>query len=82
MNKKEHFYTSNAVKQHKAFSIFNDEMFKKTTYHENDTILDNTNYYYNDKSSINTNKNQMTGWEKCKLTCPGNCLEFGLSGTA
>ena len=58
------------------------QMFKSTTYHENDTLLDNTAYYYNDKSTIHADNNAMTGWEKCKLTCPGNCLEFGLTGSA
>jgi len=31
------------------------------------------NYFENDVGGY-------TGWEKCKLVCPGNCVEFGLSG--
>ena len=78
----EPFYTSNTIKQHKAFSIFHDEMFKHTTYHENDTILNGTSYYYNDQDKIHHNINSLTGWDKCKMTCPGNCLEFGVTGSA
>ena len=31
----EGFYTSNTIKEHKDFSIFNDQQFKNTQYYEN-----------------------------------------------
>ena len=87
----EHFYTSNAIKQHKAFSPFHDEMFKKTKYHDNDVLVLGTIYYDNDYDGLSGQEtgrtqdgylNSLTGWEKCKLSCPGNCLEYGLTGSA
>ncbi|MBA42532.1 MAG: hypothetical protein CMF62_00795 [Magnetococcales bacterium] len=60
-NKREHFNTTNRVRQVDEFSWFNDPMF---------LIL---NYFENDSGGL-------TGWEKCKLVCSGNCVEYGLSG--
>lgn len=78
----EGFYTSNTVKQHSAFSIFHDQQFANTTYYENDNIFKNTLHYENDENGQTGNKGVLTGWEKCKLSCPGNCLEYGLTSSA
>jgi hypothetical protein len=31
------------------------------------------NYFENDEGGL-------TGWEKCKLACDGNCVEYGITG--
>jgi len=82
INRHEGFYTSNTIRQHKAFSIFNDSQLGNTKYYENDNILKNTIYYENDDRGATGNKGLLTGWEKCRLSCPSNCVEYGLSGNA
>jgi len=79
-NINEGFYTSNTVKEHKDYSIFYDQQFKNTKYYENDGIFKNTIYYENDDTGATGNKGLLTGWQKCKLSCPGHCLEYGVSG--
>ena len=48
---------------------FYDKLFDSTTYYDN-------NYDYDTGDLIKT------GWEKCKMECSGNCVEYFVSGTA
>jgi len=38
-----------------------------------DKVFDDVTYYPNEK-------NGLTGWYKCKEECPGNCIEYGITG--
>jgi hypothetical protein len=41
-----------------------------------DKLFNDVTYYPNDDDGITT------GWMKCKQDCPGNCMEFFVSGNA
>ena len=50
-----------------------------------DKVFDDVTYYPNkyDKdyeTGEEIGQLLMTGWQQCKLECPGNCMEYGLSG--
>jgi hypothetical protein len=86
-DKSEPFYTSNMIKQHKADSPFNDKMIKETSFLENDNMLMGSLYYENDIQGATgqtewVGASALTGYEKCLTMCNGNCLEYGITGTA
>jgi hypothetical protein len=48
-----------------------------------DKLFDDVVYYpntYEEDSNLNNVVN--TGWVKCKAECQGNCVEYGIGGTA
>lgn len=52
-----------------------------------DKLFDDVVYYQNDyekkfERAEEIGKLLRTGWEKCKLECPGHCVEYFLSGNA
>lgn len=83
--KLEHFNTTNDQKQIKAFTIFKDTMLKSTPFFETDQLLKNTTYYENDNKDLTrtvSDRYGQTGWDKCKLSCKGHCVEYGMTGSA
>lgn len=48
-----------------------------------DKLFDDVTYYPNEyQNDYNLNDVLTTGWEKCKQECPGNCVEYYVSGNA
>lgn len=43
-------------------------------FYQYDSVFDNVIYFANTDNS--------TGWARCKLICPGSCVEYGVSGNS
>jgi hypothetical protein len=63
-----------------TFTTFNGRMAIDDQYFY-DKLFDDVVYYENDYD-YDTGDLIKTGWEKCKMQCSGNCVEYFLSGNS
>jgi len=52
-----------------------------------DKLFDDVVYYPNEYKKESDQESPLgelitTGWEKCKLECPGHCVEYGVHGSS
>ena len=72
---RETFINDHAMEIEGYLNTFNGRLSVDRQY-LNDNIFDDVFYYPNNEETGET------GWEKCKLECPGNCVEDFVSGNA
>lgn len=63
-----------------TFTTFNGRMAIDDQYFY-DKLFDDVTYYANDYD-YDTGALIKTGWEKCKMECSGNCVEYYVSGNS
>jgi hypothetical protein len=69
------FYSNFTNNRYERFYTSNMEKQTDPFSSFNDPLLKDVPYFENDL-------NGMTGWNKCKLSCNGHCLEYGITGAS